>query len=497
MVKRPAQGTLRITVLLAWLTLASAVTAAPALTVEIEPSQPRYGDAFTMRIHTRGIDTPLGKLDLEPLRNEFRIERQTVAGSGQPDADQRLELELRPRRAGTLEIPALYLGGARSEARALQVAPAVDGTDPLQIETAISPQETWAREQILVQVTVRSRQRFFEWHAPEFRDPRFTVLALQTRTRQERVGDVDYTVKTTGWALFPWRSGALQLDPPAVEYRRGGRLQARFALPQLRLQVRPLPPYVPSDLPVGTLHLSTRVEAPALLNTDTLATWEMEARGEGVAAAALPSLLAPVRDRERLRFLPAEEQRSQDADGRGTRSVLRYRIPFVATASGRHVLPALELQYFNPDSGRIERLASAPRPIWVLGSAWRAGLLAVVLGALVLAGIHARRVLGAHGARLRRRRQVLEELDTASDARGIRAALNRFGRGEGWPLDGSLQSWLQGFRQHYRCRDGDLEAVLAALNRGEFAPTDSGRELARLRPQLAATLRRARRRRRR
>lgn len=473
----------------AWLLPLAAVSA--SLTVDLADRQVVYGQPLTVTLRAPATGTPTQPIDLEPLRRDFVVERVSDSDADDQDSGQVIRLALYPRRTGELRIPPLAQAGKHSEPETVQVTQASDAGRPLGVQTSLSPAAVWTRQQVLVQVEVRSVDRFFELQTPEFRDSHMAVVPLHTQVRTERVDGVDYVVKTTGWALYPGRSGNFTLDLPTVNYLRGGRIQARFALPHHALDVRPLPPYVPPDMPVGVLSLATRIDAPAVLDTETLAFWEVDVQGRGVPAAALPSPLAPVRDTHWLQFLPTQAQRRQHTGAHGILSTLSYRIPFAAKRSGPVSLPGLDLQYFDPNSGRIVRVATAPVRLWSMGTVWRMVLGGLVLIAGAYAAHRAVNTVRVQLARARRRRAALQEIASAASARGIRLALYRFGQAHGWRLDGSLHDWLAAFKRHYRRIDPNLEQIVDALNQREFS-IHPGYEFAPLRTAVAAALRNAR-----
>lgn len=461
-----------------------------ALRLEAPSGAIEYGQSFTITLRTADAATAVQRLDLTPLADDFRIERVVPGAAG-------VLVTLNPRRTGTLEIPSLWLADERSAAVTVEITPAVDAGHTVVVRSRISAQSVWEREQLLVVIEVRSRERFFALQAPEFRAPGLTVVPLQSGIRRERMDGIDYTVRTAGWALFANTAGAYELELPPVALLRGGRVQARFALPRYRAHARALPPYVPPDMPVGALTLSTKVEASQLLHTDTLAFWELQIHGRGVPATALPSPLAPVRSSKQAQFLPAEPQYRQQADADGLTSTLIYRIPFEARRSGPVTLPGLALQYFDPGSARLVRIEPEPTRLWALASGWRALLAAAMLAAVAYSGTRLLRAFYRRAQLARRRRALLTEIEQAPDTRQVRWALIRFGNDQGWRLNGSLQNWRLAFERHYGGVEADLERLLEQLNRCEFSPEAPGESLAESRAQLCKVLRRARPRRKR
>ncbi len=464
---------------------------AAQLSASVAQNKIVYGQSLTMTVRAENRGAVLQGIDLDPLREDFQVETTTASDTDRDGTVDTLQIQLRPRRTGEVTIPSLWLAGARSEPLPLHVAAASDGGQPLRVDSRVSASSVWVRQQLLVTVQVRSTNRFFELQAPSFDQPGLTVVPLQTETGTESVAGVDHTVKTTGWALYPARSGAMVLNLPPVDYSRGGRLQARFAMPRARVDVRPLPPYVPADMPVGAVRLTTQLDAPALLNTDSIAFWKITTRASDLPAAALPSALARLRDSEDLEFMPASPEWHQQTTGTGVHSLRTVTIPFVAGASGRIALPILQVQYFDPDSGRLVRVATPAQSVWVLGTGWRISLSVICLAAILYGATRAWRVVRTAHARSKHERALLREIGAARRASEVRHALQRFGQARGWPLNGSLQMWLLRFTQHYRSVDPQLEPILVTLNRLEFA-ADQRDELDEVTVGMVAALQKAR-----
>ncbi len=454
-----------------------------------------YGQSLTMTVRAENRGAVLQGIDLDPLREDFQVETSAASDTDGDGTIDTLRIKLRPRRTGEFTIPSLSLAGARSEPLPLHVAAASDGGQPLRVDSRVSASSVWVRQQLLVTVHVRSTNRFFELQAPSFDQPGLTVVPLQTETDNESIAGTDYTVKTTGWALYPAHSGAMLLNLPPVDYSRGGRIQARFAVPRVRVDVRALPPYIPADMPVGAVRLTTRLDAPALLNTDSIAFWKVTTSASNLPVAALPSALARLRDSADLEFIPATPVWGQQTTVDGVHSSRTVTIPFVAGGSGRIPLPILRLQYFDPDTGRLVRVATQAQSVWVLGTGWRISLSAICLAALLYGATHTWRVVRAAHARSKRERALLREIRAAGRASEVRRALQHFGHDQGWRLNGSLQTWLLRFTQHYRSVDPRLEQNLVTLNRLEFAAEQRG-DLDEVRARVVAALQKARPRRR-
>lgn len=473
-----------------WLALLLLPVSAAALTVEAPPDALRYGEPFTVVLRSERTQPDLRSIDLAPWREHVAVQQSAIAAA---DGGQTLRLLLNPRYSGDVTLPPLWFAGERSDPLPLQIGTAEDGGQPLAVSVSISQTEVWQRQQVLVRVQVRSHERYYHLQADPFRHPGLHVVPLPSETIQDaRSGR---TVRRAGWALYPTSAGTLEVELPPIQYRRGGRNQARFALPRLIIEARALPPYVPADLPVGSISLQSQRRTPGLLDTGSLSFWVVEVRGRDLPAAWLPSPLGPVRDNRALQFLAPEAEYQQQANDHGLVSTAHYRIPFSARRSGPLQLPELSLQYFDPESGRLVRVTAAPERAWVLGQSWRAALLALAVLLAALLGAGWLRRVRAYRAWRRNRQEMLWAVARAADARELRRALGQWGRRQGWRLDGSLSTWWKFFDLHYRRVDPELPTLLSGLNRAEFSP-HQGAEFEPLRAALLPALRKARRRRR-
>ena len=132
------------------LLLALAVPGAQALEAALERNPIRANETVRLFVSTEGRAGP-DRPDLGPLARDFEVlgvstNTQVRFENGRQSATTRWVVELAPRRTGTLTVPALALGGARSRPLTLEVLPArsgAPGAAELFLESEIAPEDPY------------------------------------------------------------------------------------------------------------------------------------------------------------------------------------------------------------------------------------------------------------------------------------------------------------------------------------------------------------------
>lgn len=430
------------------------------LQLVIHQTHVQLGQPVDVQLRAVDLAADLRHIDLAALRRNFGVVADDVQRESKTTAKiESRTLHLYPRRTGNLSIPALTLGDRHSRPHHLQVTPAVFGGGPIHVRTRISTRTPWQRQQVVVEMTVSSRDPFFgvKTELPEV--PGFEVLAMPPRHNQTRIDGKRYTVQHVGWVLFPLQAGVRTVHLPPVRYVENGLPKRSFYPPQLRLQVRALPPYLPPVVPVGTVRITSVISPGTPVRTGRLSYWRLDVRGDGIAADHLPPVLRALKSSKDLRFFPAQIHRSNRLDGNGVYGEARYRIPFRTTVSGRVPLPALRLMYFNPNTGRLLTRRYTPSRPLSISLAWWVVLWLLVASTLLVGGPFMRRWLVRWRRRRRLRRQAREEIRNAANPRLLRAALATLADAEGWPTNQTIGGWLQQWQHRYAVEPQLSEAL--------------------------------------
>lgn len=303
------------------------------------------------------------------------------------------------------------------------------GPEDLFVEASVSTREPWANEPVLVEYRLFTRvdvESYGIARAPGTTGFWVEEIALPRAPRVEQVvrGGVQYaTTVVRRAALFPTGAGPRTIDPLALEAQvrvrssrffsdpfgfgdpfGGGLFGRSVAVPvdseAIDIEARPLPAAGRPDAFTG---LVGRLEVTASLDTTAAATNEalsfrLDVRGAGnLRMLPDPEVAFP----PDFDVYPPEVSDDIDAGASVVSGARSYEYVLVPRAPGPHVIPPVELAYFDPSAGRYAVAASDPLTVEVTGD--------VAAGGPVL--------LGGGGARLEAVRQ---------DIRFIRVATSSF-----------------------------------------------------------------------
>lgn len=349
---------------------------------EIELEQGKY---LRADIYLDSDDLDIDDLNLSAWKEQFHIEQhqssRRVQDSRWPNrAAQKQRLRLFPRRTGVLQLAPLALGELRTTARTINVLPAVADTKTMNLQASLSSASVWQREQIRLAVKVEPWQPRLHVTSPqEWKPPGFEAIRLaDSHPSSDSI--------QLNWALYPLTSGALVIEPPAMDIRTGGAASRRFYLPAQEADVQPLPPYIPPTLPVGKLALTSQLQSPLPLRAGELALWELTVSSPTLPAAWLPDPRASLRNISHVRLHPIKRSKENHLNVADRLGDVRYQVPFTPLSTGPLELPRLRLNYFDPQSGTL-KAATFPtdtsRSVWVIAAWWLPS--AIVIGTLILA----------------------------------------------------------------------------------------------------------------
>ena len=299
----------RIWILLALL-LTWPLSALAATRAWLEQTQVALGQAVTLNVETDAVSaTP----DLTPLMRDFEVEGQSDSRSvqlvnGRMSSTTTFSLTLRPRRAGTLAIPALQVGNARTTPLVLQVsatATAQAASNGLVfVETEVDDASPYVQQS--VGVTVRLYYATPLVSGQLDLDPPDGALLQRVGEIVQSSREIDgrrYSTAERRFLLVPERSGTLTLPGPRFEGRGAGgwmddllggnSREVNITGAPRTLQVRAQPAGAPQPwLPVRDLRLRYTA-VPQQLRTGEAATLGIETTVVGATQSQLPDLSAP------------------------------------------------------------------------------------------------------------------------------------------------------------------------------------------------------------
>jgi len=171
-------------------------------------------------------------------------------------------------------------------------------------------------------------------------------------------------------AAFPQRTGDLTVGPPKVTFDVGGgslfdapeRVQ-RVGVP-VAVNVKPLPRPGPSNAVVGLYAVKAWLDRTTA-DTGDAVTLRIDARGRG-NVQDLRIDLPPIVGVRTLQPAIRDQQHFQDGKLSGTRS---WEWILIAEAPGEHMVPPIELHFFDPDADEYGTASTTALTFTSIGAA--------------------------------------------------------------------------------------------------------------------------------
>jgi hypothetical protein len=356
-------------------------SAAAELSVSLDRNSIVRGETVTLVIQTndpqQNLDPNLDALQEDFILLDRRSETQMSIVNGRQSAVMRLLITLEPKREGELLIPALQLGSESTQPLQVQVDPAPElpagEMPPVFIELEVDPQDGpyYVHAQMRLTVRVFYLANLTEAAITPPEPSNAAVRLLDEVPFQAERGDQRYRVLERHYAVFPERSGPLQIPAMTLTGRLVERRSDRLWQPSVRgrrieassepleLDILPKPASFSGDhwLPARQLQVAQDVSA-----SDTPTVGEPVTRTIIVDAIGLEENMLPEPswpDIAEARIYPDQPQGITRDDGRWVLGHKEFRYAVVPEKAGELVLPELKLHWWDTVNNR-EQTTTVP-----------------------------------------------------------------------------------------------------------------------------------------
>jgi hypothetical protein len=345
----------------------------------------------TVRLVIRVSGATPGPIDVAPLAGDFEVlgtqtfnQYRSIAGAVESWVEY--HIALRASRTGQLTIPPLTFGDATSEPLTLVVRP-IDPAIRAAIDRMVFFEVELTRNPVYIRgETVLIRRLYYSDATQLYSDlpgppdiPDTRVLPLgETRSATALRDGVRYGVIEQRFALFPERAAAVTVPSislnTSVQLEHDGRSRrtgARVSTPPLALEVRPIPPAWPTDVPwlpatAVTLDDAWTPDGNTLTVGDSVERHvTITVRGNVAAAIAPPADELPERY---FRQYPEPAALADDRAGDTVTGIRSTAYAIVPTEPGETRLADLAVTWWNVDRDALE-VSRIPGRTVIIGGA--------------------------------------------------------------------------------------------------------------------------------
>ncbi len=366
-----------IVILMCWHLVAMA-----AISTEVSRTSVQLGEMFRLVFTLDGPQT--GSIpDLTPLQENFTIvgtERSTAYNitNGQTHSVNQWIVLLTPKKTGMLFIPSIQIGQHQTTATSIDVKDVAtvtlddEGSAPQQevmLKTELSQGSVFVNQQLIYTVKLYNSQRLLdaEFIPPSIEDALLIPLGDGARSQIMQNGH-GYTVEEQKYAIFPQKSGDLKIVSPTFNavildsIPRQINVHAKAS----SLKVKPIPSSYKGEhwLPARQVALTeiyddstlTMKQGSTLVRTITL-------QAAGIPAELLPPLVFP--KSSEYNIYPEKPAVHNTANQQVVIGRADVKVTYLLNKDGRITIPALQVPWFNTDTGSEEMVTLPARTIEV------------------------------------------------------------------------------------------------------------------------------------
>jgi len=335
-------------------------------------------ESVSLTITARGIDAAL---DASALNKDFDVvgrssSRQVktlINGNGQRVNTSEVVwvLELVPRGVGVFTVPAVKVGDLETQLQTLTVNEIPQGAQrDVFVEAVVDTTEPWVQSQVVLTLSVFQAIELVNggMDMPYGNDLVVERIGEDVQRNESRDGR-QYLVTDRRFALFPQKSGALTIEPIALNVtvladpnRARGFFSPTRKLTRrtdpIELNVRPRPVSTTGNagswwLPARSLELFSQWQGdPRSAAIDTPLTRTIVMRAQGVLDSQLPEIEIPAV--EGLSVYAETPQLIKQSDGSGLVAEQRISWALIPQRAGVVTLPEITVEWFDTQTGQTQ-----------------------------------------------------------------------------------------------------------------------------------------------
>lgn len=329
------------------------------LTIEADKTELEMGKFLTVKLVYIGQNIP-EPAQLPSWKKDFYIEEMSLDTEQLPQAYIKTTQKLRlyPLSTGKKTLHAIAQGGAIARPVHITILPVIRNNINGTPHWLSIPEEIWQGETIVVSVVINLMSADNQVKTEEPRFPGFALI----KSWQKKIIHNGVDAISINWLLVARNYGYFVLNAPSVIQRGRGRW--RFYLPEKTINIKPLPAYIPSTVPVAKLRVNTE---PGYKNNQPI--WRVIVTSKGQLPEEIYGLrtkLAEIGQTSPDKVL-VNSSRRLIADQILFVQHYQLAVPQWSTGFDQNLL---SLDFFNPSQGQLKQITINLPSVWLIPPLW-------------------------------------------------------------------------------------------------------------------------------
>ncbi len=421
------------------------------IVLTVKNKQIQYGKNFIFYLKiNKNIKIDIATF-LKPLSDLLNI---SIVNSKDTSNNIIYKIKASTRHIGTFNTASLKWKNFHTQPLSLEVTQPLSSNGTIitvsQLKTNRTP---WEREQtrILIEITTKDKniilnsKNIIQDGVESYQLKHSVITEIQN-------GETIYK-HTIGWAAFFLYKQKTEIELPEVEYLKNSIPLYKFHFKKLTFEVKDLPIYISPTTPIGGIKLEARyIDIPiTFMQPKSTAIIQYNLSAQGIPAKWLPSIFQLYNNNTQtnIQYSPSATKLLTTIDSSNIYGEKMVDIAFTPTGNGYAPFKNIKIQYFNPETGRLETLHFEHQKLLLLN--WFLQILLFVFIAIVIFKLLISSIVLFNQLWLKYKYQrlFLRTIQQANTVYEIKAALKLFSKSENWPTNISIGKWLLKYRSKY------------------------------------------------
>lgn len=343
-----------------------------ALTASVDRDRVQMGDTLVLTVSATANER-IGNLNPRPLLNDFEILQSSSSSStsiinGQRTSERKVTLEITPRRTGTVKIPPLSTGDAKTNFLIVAVSPQSDQNpvdQTVSFEAELDQSSVYVQGQVILTLRIMQSINLESRSVTDLQLDNAFLKQLEQQSFQREIKGRPWLIHEIRYAIFPEESGTLEIPAQTFTARESSGRRSSFGFGNsgrqitrstkaVSIKVLPRPASFAGTtwLPARKLEIQEVWSTPPdQLRTGESATRTIKITGEGLQGAQLPPILFPAT--EGLKYYPDQPVIEDGESSSGLTGSRTDSAALIPTREGSWKIPEVRIPWWDTTSGQV------------------------------------------------------------------------------------------------------------------------------------------------